>query len=334
MSSVAASGDTIIVATWRYGTKGVPYRSVDGGKTFSTFPLEEGALDQDALVLHDGRLYLGTRHGVYRTTFGGDSWEPVSRMLDNVWVTDMAYRGDYLYVTTAAPGGFNYDGGIYTTSDLGLTWQEQGMSLPHWNFYSIAMRESRAVVGGDSGVGISGSWGSWQFKPLEPTQPTINTLYFTPKGYCLASIRQGVWRAGPNLSTWTLPINGLPYRNAWSFGTQDSTVYVSTDKGLYRSVDDGENWTEVPGSPAGRMNAIIADSRDIYVGYEGGVHHSSDKGVSWSVSAEGLTWGGRASTPWRCRAPPCTPARRTGSSDRPIRGSPGTRPTRRSTASW
>ena len=75
------AGDTTRVYVGTIGQS--VWRSEDGGASFRR--ASEGVFSESdirALAVHPGRpevLYLGTERGCYRSTNGGDRWDPMTR---------------------------------------------------------------------------------------------------------------------------------------------------------------------------------------------------------------------------------------------------------------
>jgi len=71
-----------------------------------------------------------------------------------------------------------------------------------------------------------------------------------------------------------------------------STIYAATDSGLFRSTDNGANWSLLPGSPPFILLKLAVDPMNpaiIYVATNGGVFKSSDGGNSFTPSNNGIS---------------------------------------------
>ena len=68
-----------------------------------------------------------------------------------------------------------------------------------------------------------------------------------------------------------------------------STVLAGTGSGLYRSIDNGANWTVATGATTGAYTSFLASGTAIFTGKAGqGVYKSTDSGASWVAVINGL----------------------------------------------
>ena len=73
-----------------------------------------------------------------------------------------------------------------------------------------------------------------------------------------------------------------------------STLYATTPRGLFRSLDDGNTWSNFGDTlpqdfPPSTIAITPCNSKELYVGYDGlGVFKSVDSGQSWQAVNEGL----------------------------------------------
>jgi hypothetical protein len=100
--------------------------------------------------------------------------------------------------------------------------------------------------------------------------------------------------------TWTTTLRGVFPHN---FAFDDSAVYASTDRGLFKSLDYGETWAVFPlirDSETGEacydpeMNCAAAEpGRALWAGSSDGLARSLDNGISWKVFRAFRTPGSR-----------------------------------------
>ena len=298
VSGIVTSGDTIVVST-AVDSNGLVNTTTDRTRpAVSYYPAGE-VRKILSMVRHKGDLYIGTHRGVYRSSFGaavaGNRWEPVNAGLTNVHVTGLAYDGGILYAATTMGPRMANGGGMFSTSDLGVTWREECKGLRGENYKTVAMKNSKGLIGGDSGLALQYVLSDlWEFHSLAPDyarQPNIKAVFITNKGAMLVGRGEGVLRGDVMMTAWKMTGKEQPDRQPLSFTEQDDDVYVGTSgAGIYRSQDDGINWKQVTGFPLdGAVKAMAADSRDIYAGTAQGVYHSADRGVSWTLGADGLS---------------------------------------------
>jgi ligand-binding sensor domain-containing protein len=70
-----------------------------------------------------------------------------------------------------------------------------------------------------------------------------------------------------------------------------SSLFAGThDGGVYRSTDNGANWTAVnSGLTDTPIHALATNGAGVFAGTDAGVFRSSDNGASWSAVNSGLT---------------------------------------------
>ena len=234
--------------------------------------------------------YFGaTGGGVWKTTDGGVTWQPVSdRFFKSSSVGAIAIaesNPDIVYVgmgETQLRGNVIQGDGVYKTTDAGKTWTHLGLER------TLAIARIRT----------------------HPTNPDIVFVAALGNPY-MATPDRGVFKSTDGGKTWnkTLfkdektgavdiafdPRNpDVLYAGMWEvFRTPHSLSSGGPGSGLYKSTDGGANWTELtrnPGLPKpvwGKVGVSVsgADSNRIYAIVEaadGGVFLSDDAGGTWT----------------------------------------------------
>jgi len=267
------------------------YKSFDQGKVWQKLDDENGALDSRANVYDividpkdSNRIYIGTyqnkRGHVFRSQDGGQSWEDVYLVSEEGYaiftVAVDSYDPSVVYMGTAQ-GGFlkstdygkswkiikwfdnvisdivinpqdtrqvyvsTFDQGIYKTSDKGLTWQS----------FKEALEGFSQARGIESLV-------------INPQQPNI--LYLGSKYGLLTSKNSG--------QTWQevaiiMPPESEPVLSL-ALGPQNRDhLYYGAGSILYRSLDQGVNWTVHELNSGRNIKNIVINPQEpnkIYVG--------------------------------------------------------------------
>jgi|GEM_PF-933912 len=218
-------------------SSGTVYRSTDGGQTWAqllgglpageylTLDLAispDFAADQTLFAGGFRRDFWG--EGVYRSTDGGDAWQPMWKDLSHLRVYDVVLSPDY------AAGGTllaysNYqritpwEGGasVYRSTDRGLTWTQ------------VLTRSQAADLPPP--------------EELLPAARALPAIQFRETGY-----GQSVERTIDGARTWEpLVITGQPDFTVQSIQKSptfavDYTVYVLTEFDLFRSTNGGQTW--------------------------------------------------------------------------------------------
>lgn len=156
-----SDGNVLYLAlnTGSSGADGLPeaeiYRSENGGDDWSlTAPTgpylgRQGWYD-NALAVHatNPMVVVGAGVGYVVTTDGGSTWTSIDPYLLEVPLGDDAvphvdgqavgFQGDRAWLTT--------DGGVWTSDDLGATWQPRNFGLVTRQYYSLSLDPSREAV--------------------------------------------------------------------------------------------------------------------------------------------------------------------------------------------
>lgn len=232
----------------------------------------------------------GVGGGVFKTTDGGENWEPVSDgqgfgtgTVGAIAVSDSDPNVVYVGMGEACiRGNFSHGDGVYKSVDAGKTWRRVGL-------------EDTRIVGRIR---------------IHPKNPDV--VYVAALGHAAGTNdERGVFRSKDGGKTWQRvlfksnkagavdlsmdPSNpNVLYAAIWEAKrTPYSLESGGPDSGLWKSTDGGDNWTDIsrnPGLPKGtlgRIGVVVspADSDRVYAIVEandGGVFRSNDAGATWS----------------------------------------------------
>ena len=311
--------DTIYVArAW-----GKVRKSTDGGDSWTEVGDTPGGAQSLAIDLAPTPhvLYAGMyERGVYTSTDGGANWTEANNRLELPPIPAVIavdpQRPDYLYTAGGYPGGFR-------STDAGAQWQ-QLRGVP--NLYTFAINPlttSIVYAGGDSSSGATilrsmdsgvnwtgvhtspvvtqGGYQAIRALAIDPLTPT--TIYaggvdmapaVVPKAVILRSA------AGGHVGTWTQVYTATTSRQSLYVvmainPVTTSIVYAGVlDCGggqgclgtVYRSIDDGQNWTAVLTSIR-VFRSLVIDHWHPNVVYAADenyvVYKSTDGGDNWAV---------------------------------------------------
>ncbi|MGH9543246.1 MAG: WD40/YVTN/BNR-like repeat-containing protein [Terriglobales bacterium] len=259
------------------------YKSTDAGRTWTHVGLAAtrhiGAIVVDprdpnlVLVAALGRAYgPSPDRGIYRSADGGRTWSKVLYKDENTGGIDLAFdpTNDHIvfaalwntrrppwnqYPPTQGPGS-----GIYRSSDEGLTWtQISGHGLPDapWGRVGIAV-----AAGGNRVFAL------------------------------IAAKEGGLFRSDDGGQAWKR-VSADPRidSRSWYFSgvypdPRDPNVLYIADVALYRSINGGETFSVVKGSPGGDDYHALwidpNDSRRVILGSDQGAAISINGGHTWT----------------------------------------------------
>jgi len=230
-------------------------------------------------------------HTLYRSGDGGRSWHKI----------DIAAleSGQILSVTESPVGkGVMYvagsELGMLRTDDGGKTWVERNEGLPSRNIIAVAAHttqpETVYAVVNERGFYRSQDGGrSWRLMERS-TQDGLRQLLHSnlagsmQTGWLFAATAKGVRRVMDCFCLWQDAgrLGSQAYGVAYD-PRQPERLYTATEKGLFRSVDGGEDWVQIT-SPSPRIVALaFKPSGTLFViTAEGVLYQTEDQGSTWN----------------------------------------------------
>ena len=183
-----------------------------------------------------------------------------------------------------------YGGGVYKTSDGGMTWTatNQGMSATDVTALVIDPAENQTIYAGTANgvfktTNGAVSWvnlhGGYDAKVLAIDPADTRVIY--------AGTMRGVYKTADGGTTWIAANNGLPAAEVTGLTvnpTYTGTVYaVISESGLYKTTDGGTTWSAVVYDPSLSLLAVgPGNTQTLYVGHSwGGISKTIDGGLSW-----------------------------------------------------
>lgn len=245
--------------------------SANADYALTSIPFPNGKEVTGVTVSNDGTqiAVASSGNGIYTSTDSGASWvNRTSALSPQPGWTSIVSSADGRYIAASAflfPG---YVGGVYVSSDFGLTWNKT-LTPAQGGIASIAMSSDGSKIiaalssGGSTGVTSiyrsSNSGATWS-----------NTITEIP-----ALARTG------NFFELTISDDGVHI--AASYSSNDWAV-----RGFIISANSGASWTEVTsGIPAGlaRIAASGDGSKIAYQVSGNPIYFSNDYGVNWTTSS-------------------------------------------------
>jgi photosystem II stability/assembly factor-like uncharacterized protein len=284
----AGTGDPVLSGSSFTGN-GV-YKSLNGGKTWNNIGLTEtGIVSQ--IVIHPSNpqiLYAATMgfvmrkdssRGLYKSTNGGNTWNRVFSLGDEMGVIDLVldknnpqtlYAAGMLRVRTNQVSKFNSDRTrIYKSTDGGSSWQVSSNGLPTGKICRI----------------------------------NLDIFYKGSSSYVYASVVDtsynfgGIFKTTDNGSSWTkLGTSGIPasvYNDfGWYFGHIKANPFVENELyllgvDLYKTTNDGASWQMA--CPEWWKDEVHADKHELrflnadtlILATDGGIYRSANRSVLW-----------------------------------------------------
>lgn len=193
---------------------------------------------------------------------------------------------------------------LYRLSQNGTTWMQINDNLPFNLFFSprtdhrgviYAVDTNEIYASTDNGE----TWRTFCEKPKGEVMKLIITDITQDDFFMyLAYKQQGIFRSSDAGRNWMPFNNGLTAKKIYAAAKIDSTVFIGTNKGLYRSKSNG--WDLLPIDPLKSVHSIATLENNLYVVTGADfrspdyskmvkrsktphrIYHSTDSGSSWT----------------------------------------------------
>ncbi|NNM04910.1 MAG: hypothetical protein HKO65_07380 [Gemmatimonadetes bacterium] len=303
------------------------YKSLDGGNTWSLLGLEQSERIH-RIVLHPTDpdiVYAGVmgpawsdggQRGVYKTTDGGATWRQVLFVDQKTGVSDLVmdptnpekllagmweFRRWPWFFESGGPGS-----GLFVTHDGGEGWERLSADegLPEGNLgriglsfsssdpevaYALVEAERSALLRSDDG-GLT--WGTVNDDEGVASRPFYYTdIFVDPENELrLFNLHSRIMRSedgGQSFENISGDVHS-DFHALWIDPNDSRLMYVGTDGGVYVTRDRGDHWRLVDNLPVGQFYHVSVDMETPYNVYGGMQDNGSWRGPSDSWENGGI----------------------------------------------
>jgi photosystem II stability/assembly factor-like uncharacterized protein len=291
------------------------FKSTDGGRTWTDtdFPArsERGLQHARLAAAEDGSLLAAAGAALMRSDDGGETWTHLASLPPGFEVASLAVSPAFAEDGVVLVGGNTAGRRILRSTDRGDSWEEAldaaalevqyAAELPGIAFSPDFAADGTAYAwlqdGGllrstDRGMSWSLAWASDAYLQSMAAAPSGGRLY-------AGTLYGGLLVSGDGGNTWRDVGGNVPDERSWSTAlalAEDGTVFLGTDRGVYRSADGGETWSRASAglpdqgdgeTPAG-IRALAYHAGRLYAApILGGLFVSEDGGDSWRSTLTG-----------------------------------------------
>ncbi len=235
------------------------YVSSDNGQTWTEAGIQAGTRATPIAIAAQGNWVVGGNPTFGNTYQSTDGGESWSKVGGLISVQAVALSGSLGVVET--------DSALYVTTDRGSSWNKTGsISFPEYMPGAIAISGSVVLATWPDGTGpgsviTSFNGGQSWSAPFSLDCSFVTSLVFAPKG------------------------------SAGGF------VFAGTDSGVFRSSNDGQNWSAANNGLGSKMVYSIAfgpgengGDTTLFAGTGGGLYESTDYGTTWTLMGSPTEW--------------------------------------------
>ena len=177
---------------------------------------------------------------------------------------------------------------VFKSMDDGQTWQDisEGLPEPVIDVYGAGRNDFFAD---DNGLWLTTGNGLYHNKP-NSTAPFWTKAFFPDEHSNIAHGKAGIfaynwWGSGIFQQTngtgiWSPVFTNFQEKRVLSvFETAGGTIFINSDRGLFKSTNSGKSW-----KPVGVMVGKLVESNGVLVtASQGGILRSADDGESWAL---------------------------------------------------
>ena len=185
---------------------------------------------------------------------------------------------------------------VFKSTDGGQTWQDISKGLPE-NLRKDSIR-GNSFFANDKGLFLRVGNGLYHSTPNATAAPFWTKENFTDEHSSIAPAKSGIvaynhWALNlknsngtslwsPIFDVWSPIFENFQLRIRSTFETAGGTIFIGTDRGLFRSIDNGKTWKYVyAGGWAGHM----AESDGVLVSTsKRSIIRSTDNGENWALA--------------------------------------------------
>lgn len=222
-------------------------------------------------------LFVGGMAGIARSRDGGDNWEFAPDVSGRLPISAMATSPNFEDDQTVLAGTLGR--GVLRSDDAGRTWDTANFGLEDLEVTALVWLSNGTLLAATaSGIYRSSNEGrAWRGATGAETL-AVAALAELPDGRVLAALEEGgllLSKAGG--SRWE-PYIEHDIVATTLFAAPDFLLLGTSDQGIFRSLDQGENWE--PCYDAYSFAFTLHEDK-VYMATAGGVMATADQGLTW-----------------------------------------------------
>jgi hypothetical protein len=218
-------------------------------------------------------------------------WQPFNSGLGSI--RSITTKDDAIFLVS-------YPNGVFTSSNDGATWSPSSSGLPftdpNYPVRSVGRNATHLFAGTETGIHRSSDNGA-NWSPANGTLTASATIWAnkffefgnTTFAVFTGAIQNGggIHRMVDNGNTWLIGHSGMGSNAiAYQLASSGTALYAATSVGLYKSVDNGQQWTLIPGANFACYAVQHIPGRLVVISGLG-YRYSDNDGGNWTNSTGG-----------------------------------------------
>jgi len=298
-------GDTIVVSKNRADFS-LSF-STDKGETWTdiTSPLFSSLIED--FYISGNLIYVLSRtdsepnknSALFLSNDKGKTWEKVSNVPGGFQYSFIEKIGDTLFLARPpidAPITDTTYSGVVRSVDKGKTWTTVNEGLGSRYISFLQAKGNILYAGTYNGLYASDNYGkTWYYAGNGMSASKADFLDFNAD--TLVCLIDGmVYQSIDNGTMWNSITDSIAHiirtQGTFFYGltVHKGNIYISSSRGLFRSSDNGQNWSKEQFAAANSSHYLYADGYRLYADtYDMGLWYSDDRGVSWQILDSNLS---------------------------------------------
>jgi hypothetical protein len=224
---------------------------------------------------------------IFRSGDSGATWSSTSSGLPTGYVRYLKQNGSRMFASTSA--------GLYTSANNGDFWTKIDGGLPGDGIDDILIDGSNMLVATSVGPFKSVDGGTtWKLSNTGFGFNYCSVFLTAGAKIFLGGYGSSIYSSSDFGTTWNDSAQGFVSLVVTAFETINGKLLAGTERGVYRSADNGNTWQQADNGTSNLSRAFpsgfLKDGNRVYAAFDGiGVKVTDNEGTSWADFSAGLT---------------------------------------------